>query len=319
MSSCQHDIRTVMEQAFEHYKDNHEGKNASYIPYLDSVPSNLGGIAFVSVTGEIVDLYDAHYPFAIESISKIMTMGLALEQVGAHSVQNKIGADPTGLPFNSVLALELHKGKPLTPLVNAGAIATASLIDASDKEDRWQQIIEFQSRLAATRILLSEEVNNSEQTTNLHNRAIALLLASSNRIYSDPLEACEVYTRQCSTLFDCVSLATVGATLANGGVNPISQEQVLHQTNVPHILAEMVMEGLYDTSGDWAYSVGLPSKSGVGGGLLSVIPNVGAIAAFSPRLDKYGNSVRGQLMIKQVAKTMGWNLFNCTQHFATTK
>ncbi|WP_305456220.1 glutaminase A [Photobacterium leiognathi] len=314
MSCCKKDVAAVMQQAFDLYKGNKDGANASYIPFLASVPSDLCGLAFVSVTGEVIKIQDVDYKYAIESISKIMTLGLALEQSGADAVHSKIGADPTGLPFNSVMALELHDDKPLTPLVNAGAMATVSLIEAEDKEQRWQKILAFQSALAAADIELSEDVNQSEQTTNAHNRAMALLLESSNRIYSNPLEACDVYTRQCSTLFNTVELATVGATFANGGKNPVSGKQLVNPENAAHILAEMMMEGLYDTSGDWAYDVGLPGKSGVGGGLLTIIPNVGALAAFSPRLDQFGNSVRGQLMIKHVAQTMGWNLFNSKQH-----
>ncbi|PSV18832.1 glutaminase [Photobacterium leiognathi subsp. mandapamensis] len=314
MSCCKKDVAAVMQQAFDLHKDNKDGANASYIPFLASVPSELCGLAFVSVTGEVIKIQDVDYRYAIESISKIMTLGLALEQSGADAVHSKIGADPTGLPFNSVMALELHDDKPLTPLVNAGAMATVSLIEADDKEQRWQKILAFQSALAAADIELSEDVNQSEQTTNAHNRAMALLLESSNRIYSDPLEACDVYTRQCSTLFNTVELATVGATFANGGKNPVSGQQIVSPENAAHILAEMMMEGLYDTSGDWAYDVGLPGKSGVGGGLLTIIPNVGALAAFSPRLDQFGNSVRGQLMIKHVAQTMSWNLFNSKQH-----
>lgn len=303
-----------MQQAFDLYKNNKEGENASYIPYLASIPSDLCGLAFVSVTGEICEVCDAKYKYAIESISKIMTLGLAIEEHGADEVHQKIGADPTGLPFNSVLALELHNDKPLTPLVNAGAISTVSLINANNKEERWQKILNFQSKLANDNIELSKEVNNSEQNTNVHNKAISLLLKSSGRIYSEPMDACDVYTRQCSTLFNCVDLATVGATLANGGFNPISKQQVIQNKNVPKILAEMMMEGLYDTSGDWAYDVGLPSKSGVGGGLLCVIPNIGAIAAFSPRLDQYGNSVRGQLMLKYIANAMEWNIFKSQKY-----
>ena len=314
MSQLNEKLAVVMQQALDEAKTNMTGENASYIPFLASVPSELTGLAFVSVTGEVIQLQDTDYKFAIESISKIMTLGLVLEQSGADALHTKVGAEPTGMPFNSVLALEFHQGKPLTPLVNAGAMATVSLVKATDKEQRWQQILNFQSLLANSDIVLSDEVNQSEQTTNTHNRAIALLLESSGRMYSEPLEACDVYTRQCSTLFNAVDLATVGATLANGGKNPCSGKQLIQPQNIPHILAEMAMEGLYDTSGDWAYDVGLPGKSGVGGGLLTVIPNIGALAAFSPRLDPFGNSIRGQQMIKHVTQAMAWNLFSSMQH-----
>ena len=186
MSQLNEKLAVVMQQALDEAKTNMGGENASYIPFLASVPSELTGLAFVSVTGEIIQLQDANYKFAIESISKIMTLGLVLEQSGADALHSKVGAEPTGMPFNSVLALELHQGKPLTPLVNAGAMATVSLVQATDKEQRWQQILNFQSLLANSAITLSDEVNQSEQTTNTHNRAIALLLESSGRMCSEP-------------------------------------------------------------------------------------------------------------------------------------
>jgi glutaminase len=194
--------------------------------------------------------------------------------------------------------------------VNAGAIATASLVQASDREDRWAKILDMQSHFAGTPIALSVEVNESEQTSNLHNRAIAWLLASGGNCFCDPLEALDVYTRQCSTLVTCAKLATMAATLANHGVNPLTGISVVKRQNVSRILAEMVMEGLYDTSGDWAFEVGLPGKSGVGGGILAVAPGRLGIAAFAPPLDEYGNSVRGQIAVAYVAKCLNLNLYD---------
>lgn len=303
-------LTKVLEDAYQRYREVDDGANATYIPFLAKVPSELTGLCFVSVTGEIHSIGDTDYKFAIESISKVITLALALNQHGSKTLHEKIGADATGLPFNSVMALELHNGKPLSPLVNAGAMATVSLVKATDAEDRWSKILEMQSAMAGSKIKLSSQVNKSEQNTNTHNKAIALLLEASNCMYSDAFEACDVYTRQCSTLFNCVDLATVGACLANGGVNPVTKAEVLKCKLVPPLLAEMTTEGLYERSGDWAFEVGLPGKSGVGGGLMAVIPNVGALAAFSPPLDEAGNSVRGQLMIKYVANKMGWNIFN---------
>jgi glutaminase len=252
---------------------------------------------------------DTRFGFAIESISKVFTMALVMEQRGAEMVRAKIGARSTGLPFNSVLALEIHGAKPLSPLVNAGAIAAVSLVDASDREDRWAKILEMQSRFAGVPIALSAEINESEQATNLHNRAIAWLLASAGNCFSDPLEALDVYTRQCSTLVSCFNLATMAATLANHGVNPLTGISVVKRENVPRILAEMVMEGLYDTSGDWAFEVGLPGKSGVGGGIMAVAPGRLGIASFAPPLDSYGNSVRAQVATANVGKRLGLNLY----------
>lgn len=303
-------IQQAVDSAFSTYSALPGGKNADYIPYLAQVPQALAAVVVVTREGNIYHAGDSQYRFALESISKVSTLALALEDVGPEEVQDKIGADPTGLPFNSVIALELHNGKPLSPLVNAGAISAVSLITATDREQRWQRILNMQQQLAGAEVPLSDEVNHSEQTTNFHNRAISWLLYSAGTLYSDAIEACDVYTRQCSVLFNTVELATLGATLAAGGVNPVTKQQVLKNSNVPYILAEMMMEGMYGSSGDWAYHVGLPAKSGVGGGIVAVVPGVMGIAAFSPPLDEEGNSVRGQKMVAEVAKQLGYNLFS---------
>lgn len=294
----------------EKYKGIKEGKNASYIPYLAEVDPNLCALTVVTKEGEVFSAGDDEYRFAIESISKVCTLALAMEDLGPEKVRQKIGDSPTGLPFNSVIALELHKDKPLTPLVNAGAMATTSIIKANSKEERWKRILDFQKKMMSDKVELSDEVNKSEQTTNFHNRGIAWLLYSAQQMFSDPMEACEVYTRQCSTLVSSKDLATLAATLANKGKNPITKEQVIKESHISHILAEMTMEGLYEESGDFAYTVGLPAKSGVGGGLLAVVPGVFGIAAFSPPLNKYGNSVKGIKMIKHLAKELNYNIYN---------
>lgn len=285
------------------------GKNADYIPFLASVPSDLLGVCVVTADGGIFRSGDCDYAFAIESISKVFTLALVMESIGLEAVHEKIGADPTGLPFNSVVALELHQGKPLSPLVNAGAIATASLVPGSDTEERWAAILNCQSRFAGRRLMLSPEVNDSEQATNFHNRAIGWLLYSAGSCFCDPVCAVDIYTRQCSTLITTVDLAVMGATLSSGGVNPLTGERVIAQAHVAPILAEMMMEGFYTTSGDWAYTVGLPGKSGVGGGIMAVVPGEMAMAAFSPRLDEAGNSVRGQAAVTRIANELGYNLF----------
>jgi len=175
-------IAVAVKAAHAQYAAAPGGANASYIPYLASVPATLAGVAVVTIDGQVFEAGDTRYEFAIESISKIVTLALALEQHGADEIQKKIGADPTGLPFNSVTALELHGDRPMSPLVNAGAMATVSLIKATDAEDRWAQILAMQSKLAGRPITLSDEVNQSEQTTNFHNRAIAWLLYSANTV-----------------------------------------------------------------------------------------------------------------------------------------
>ena len=302
-------IRQAIGQALQESLSLQGGKNADYIPFLAQVPSHLSAVAVVTAEGAVYQAGDSSYPFAIESISKVSTLALALEEAGPAAIKEKIGADPTGLPFNSVIALELHSGKPLSPLVNAGAMSAVSLLKANDAEQRWQRILHLQQQMAGSALALSEEVNQSEQSTNFHNRGIAWLLYSAGYMYCDPMEACEVYTRQCSVLINTTQLATFAATLAARGMNPLTRQQVLRKDNVPCILAEMTMEGMYGASGDWAYSVGLPAKSGVGGGVIAVVPGVMGIAAFSPPLDNEGNSVRAQAMVASVASQLGYSLY----------
>ena len=285
------------------------GANANYIPYLASVPPDLLGVAIVTRNGAIFEAGDSRYEFAIESLSKVATLALVMEEIGPEAVRRKIGADPTGLPFNSIVALELHNGKPLSPLVNAGAITAASLVAGGGADDRWARILSMQSRLAGRQIALLDALNQSEQSTNFHNRAIAWLLYSAGICKGDPMVALDIYTRQCSTLITTVDLAAIGATLANAGANPLTGERVISAKNVPPILAEMTMEGLYTASGDFAYTIGLPAKSGVGGGIVAVAPGQMAVAAFSPPIDAAGNSVRGLAAVRFVARALELNLF----------
>ena len=302
-------IQSVVDSAHAQYSKAPGEANADYIPFLANIPSDLAAVAVVTAQGQWASAGDAQYRFAIESISKVCTLALALEDMGRQVVQEKIGVSPTGLPFNSVMALELHGDKPLSPLVNAGAMASASLVKAASREERWQRILDMQRRLGAKDIAMSDELNRSEQTTNFHNRGIAWLLFAAGYMYCDPMEACDVYTRQCSTLLTTVELATIGATIAAKGRNPLTGEQVLKPENCACIMAEMTMEGLYDSSGAWAYNVGLPGKSGVGGGIVTIVPGIMGIAAFSPPLDPVGNSVRGQKMAAFVARELGYNLY----------
>ena len=303
-------IAQAVAAAHARHKKNRRGKNADYIPALAKVDPRLFGICVAAVDGQTFSAGDAECQFALESLSKVFTAALAMEQVGPRTFHRKVGADPTGAAFNSVLALELHNDMPMSPMVNAGAMTAASLVSATDAEDRWRQILEIQSDFAGHKIAVSDEVLASERATNFHNRAIAWLLLHGGYMYCDPMEACDVYTQQCSTLVTAVDLAVMGATLANGGINPVTGKRVIARANVPHVLAEMTMEGLYTHSGDWAYTVGLPAKSGVGGGLVAVSPRKLAIAAYSPRLDKVGNSIRAQAAITQIAHTLGLGLFN---------
>jgi glutaminase len=303
-------IAQAVNAAHIKYKNKRGGKNAGYIPALAEVDPQLFGICVATVGGQTFSAGAAESQFALESISKVFTAALAMEQVGPREFHRKVGADPTGEAFNSVLALELHNNRPMSPMVNAGAMTATSLVSATDADDRWRQILEIQSNFAGRPIEVSEQIVASERATNFQNRAIAWLLLCGGYMYCEPMEAVDIYTLQCSTLVTTADLAIMGATLANGGVNPITAKRVIAKANVPPVLALMTMEGLYTASGDWAYTVGLPAKSGVGGGLVAVSPGKLAIAAYSPPLDQAGNSVRAQAAITQIAHTLELGLFN---------
>jgi glutaminase len=207
----------------------------------------------------------------------------------------------------AVVDMKTHTGNPL---VNAGAIATTSLISGDSEDARWNKILAFYSKAAGEKLSIIQKVYESEAATNAGNKALAALLVKYERMYSDPLQAVDVYTKYCSVGVTAKQLAMMGATLANFGVNPATGEQVIKKENIPEILSAMTMAGLYDSSGGWAWHVGIPAKSGVGGGILGVVPGKGAIVAFAPRLDEAGNSVKAQKAIAYVADKLGINLFS---------
>lgn len=310
VAPSQQQVQAVVTQAYNEFKNDNEGKNADYIPALAQVDPKLYGIVAISTDGKIVSDGDVDHSFSIQSISKVFTLALAMNELGADAVFAKIGAEPTGRAFNSVTAVAEMPSHTGNPFVNAGAIATVSLIQAPNAEAKWQKILEFYSKAAGEKLPLLEDVYKSEAATNAGNKALAALLLKYDRIYADPLESVDVYTKQCSVGVTAKQLAIMGATLANDGVNPITHERVINKGNVPEILATMTMDGLYDGSGGWAWHVGLPAKSGVGGGIVAVVPGKGAIAVFAPPLDGAGNSVKAQKTIAYVADQLGINLFS---------
>lgn len=303
-------VQAVVNAAYQKFKTNSEGKNADYIPVLAQVDPKLFGVVIVTTDAQVVSAGDVDHAFSIQSISKVFSLALAMEELGAEKVFDKIGSEPTGRPFNSVEAVVDMPSHTGNPLVNAGAIATVSLIPAPSADARWAKILDYYSRAAGEKLTLLPDVYKSEAATNTGNKALAALLLKYERIYSDPVEAVDVYTKQCSVGVNAKQLAVMGATLANNGINPLTGEQVIKRENVPEILSAMTMAGLYDGSGGWAWNVGLPSKSGVGGGFVSVVPGKGAIAVFAPPLDKAGNSVKAQLVIRYIAEQLGINLFS---------
>ncbi|TYT75928.1 glutaminase A [Desulfobotulus mexicanus] len=300
----------VLQEAHALFAEDTEGVNADYIPELAKIPSELFGLALVTVDGRVFVAGDADYVFSIQSVSKPFTAALVLQEYDAPEILvERIGVEPTGLPFNSVLAVELHASRSVNPLVNAGAMAAVSLVPAEDKTERFLKIKQFYEAMAGQKLKVIKEVYRSEAATNQSNRAIANLLKKYGRIYADPEEALDVYTRQCAIGVSARVLAMMGATLANGGVNPISKKQVLEARYVPKVLALMLTAGFYDESGRWAYEVGLPAKTGVGGGIVAVVPGEMAVAAFSPRLNQAGNSVRAMRAIEYVSQRLGLGLF----------
>ena len=303
-------VEAVVREAYEKFKNDTGGKNADYIPYLAHVDSKLFGIAIVTTDNQVLTMGDINYAFSIQSISKVFSQALAMEELGPDKVFEKVGSEPTGRAFNSVFAvadMPTHTGNPY---VNAGAIATVSLISAKTADEKWNKILSFYSRCAGEKLSLIDEVYKSEAATNTGNKALAMLLAKYDRIYADPMESVDVYTKQCSVGVNVAQLARMGATLANNGKNPATGEQVIKAEDVPYILSTMTMAGLYDGSGGWAWHVGLPAKSGVGGGIVAVVPGKGAIAVFAPPLDDAGNSVKAQKVIEYVANKLDLNVFS---------
>jgi glutaminase len=297
-------------EAYNKFRADTSGKNADYIPFLAQVDSKLFGVSVVTTDNQVFNLGDVNYSFSIQSISKVFTLALAMEELGAEKVFQRVGSEPTGRAFNSPVAVVEMPTHTANPLVNAGAIATTSLISGSDANEKWKKLLGFYSKAAGEKLTLIDEVYKSEAATNTGNKALSMLLAKYDRIYADPFESVDIYTKQCSVGVNATQLARMGATLANNGKNPATGEQVIKSEDIPFILSAMTMAGLYDSSGYWAWHVGLPAKSGVGGGIVAVVPGKGAIAVFAPRLDEAGNSVKAQKVIEYVADKLDYNVYS---------
>lgn len=302
-------MQGLLDEAYERYKLNDEGQNASHYPALAQAPRGLFGLCLVSAKGEAYSAGEAEYPFTIMSVAKPFVFALICQALGAEEPRRKLGVNSTGLPFNSVMALELNQQRLTNPMVNSGAIAATSLAPGETVREKWEFIRGGLSRFAGRELSLNEEVYASASASNHRNRAIARLLEGYGRIYYDPVETVDLYTRQSSLEVTARDLAVMGATLADGGVNPLTKEQVIEAAYCPGVLAVMATAGLYETSGDWLYDIGLPGKSGVGGGIVTVSPGKGGLGAFAPPLDEAGNSVRGQLATRFLSQQLGLNLF----------
>lgn len=305
-------IDLALDEAYRRALSHREGAVADYIPILGAADREAFGLCIADVRGGLHEVGDTRTRFSIQSISKAFVYALVCEGIGHHEVRELVGVDNTGLPFNSVMAIELADGHPRNPMVNAGAIATTALMPGATAERTWELIVEGLSRFAGRQLDLDDEVYRSESETNDRNRAIARLLHSYGRMRSDPEETVDVYTRQCSLLVDTRDLAVMGATLADGGVNPLTGDQVVSPEVSRDTLAMLAAAGLYERSGEWLYEIGLPGKSGVAGGLVTVAPGKGGLGAWAPPLDAAGNSVRGQVATAHLSRTLGLNIFAST-------
>ena len=307
-------IKEVAQQAYDLYKTNTDGKNADYIPYLANINKNLFGISICLLNGQTIEVGDSEYRFGIESVSKVHTAILVLRQYGAKELLEKIGADATGLPFNSIIAILLENDHPSTPLVNAGAITACSMVKpVGDSKQKWDAIVANITDLCGSAPQLIDELYKSETATNFNNKSIAWLLKNYNRIYDDPDMALDIYTRQCSIGVTAKQLATMAATIANGGKNPVTKQQVFKPELSPKIASMMATVGFYEHTGDWLFTTGLPAKTGVGGGIMGVVPGVMGVAAFAPPLDEAGNSVKAQKALAYIAGHLNLNIFGTTR------
>ena len=301
-----------MDEAHERYRSDDRGETSSVYPALARVPRELFGICVVATSGDECAAGDAEVEFAIMSVAKPFVFALVCQSLGPDEIRRKIGANATGLPFNSLTAVERGSDGRTNPMVNAGAIATTSLVPGATADARWQFVEEGLSRFAGRALSLDDEVFASASETNHRNQGIARLLQSYDRIYCEPADAVDRYTRQSSLAVSARDLAVMGATLADGGVNPLTGDRVVDEETCRYTLAVMATAGLYETSGDWLYDIGLPGKSGIGGGIVTVSPGKGGLGTFAPLLDAAGNSVKGQLVARFLSQRLGLDVFAST-------
>lgn len=308
----QADIEAALDAAYIKYKDLEEGANADYIPALAKVDPNLYGIALITPDGRTFTAGDIESEVSIQSISKVFTMALVMEEKGPEALSGNMGVDATGQVFNSIIAVEQYKGAEMNPLVNAGAITATSMVSGGSRDEIWNKILNFYEQFAGRKLSVNVEVFESEAATNQRNQAIASLMYAYDRIKDNPAQATDIYTEQCSVNVNAKDLAAMAATLANGGLNPLTGKQVMSSENVAEVLAVMATAGLYDDSGQWLYLTGLPAKSGVGGGIIAVSPGRFGIAVISPPLDAAGNSIRAQKAIADISIALGGNPYEVT-------
>src|SRR6476619_1452494 len=306
-------LQAAVDAAYAKYKGLKEGKNADYIPALAKVDPNLFGIAVVTPDGKVYTAGDVSTEVSIQSISKVFTMAQVIQEQGLDSIEKRIGVDATGARFNSIIAVEGVKtvvgtGAPeMNALVNPGAISATSMVTGGSADAVWNKIIGTHNDFAGRQLTVLQDVYKSESDTNQRNQAIGMLMYAYEYIKSNPAQATDLYTKQCSIGVNAKDLAVMAATLAFGGRNPLTGKQAISAEKVPYVLAVMATAGLYDDSGKWLYHTGLPAKSGVGGGIIAVSPGKFGIAVVSPPLDDAGNSIRAQRAIADISNALGGN------------
>ncbi|HIK55143.1 MAG TPA: glutaminase A [Synechococcales cyanobacterium M55_K2018_004] len=302
-------LQTFLNDLHNRFQPLRDGKVADYIPELAKADPNWFAICIVTTDGRIFEVGDADQLFTIQSISKVFVHGLALEEHGRDFLLTKVGVEPTGDAFNAIILDEVSK-RPYNPMVNAGAIATTSLIKGSCPTERLNRMLDMFRRYIGHDIFVDIATFMSERTTGLRNKAMAYLMQHFGMIDSRVDEALDLYFQQCSLMVNCRDLAVMAATLANHGINPLTGDRAISECYIRDILSVMYTCGMYNYAGEWAYRVGIPAKSGVSGGIIAVVPNQIGIAVFSPPLDKRGNSVRGVAVCEALSQHFGLHLLD---------
>ena len=304
------DIQAFLDDLYAELLPLRQGQLACYIPELAKANPDWFGISVVTLDGRSFDVGDVQQPFTIQSISKVFVYGMALEDYGRDQVLTKVGVEPTGDPFNCLIRLDQDSKRPDNPMINAGAIATTSLIQGQDPADRLNRLLAMFQRYVGHEVFIDMSTFLSEKATGHRNRAMAHLMLNFGMIDEPLNDALDLYFQQCAVLVNAHDLAVMAATLANQGRNPITGAQAVDAAHVRDILSVMYTCGMYNFAGEWAFRVGIPAKSGVSGGILAVVPNQAGIAIFSPSLDSHGNSVRGLKVFEALSQEYGFHLFD---------
>ena len=302
------EVARLVEEAYRRFAPIRTGEVSDVYPALRTADPDRFGIAVTGVTGATHAAGDSTVPFSIMSVAKPFVFALACAALGPDEVRDRIGVNATGLPFNALSAVERSLDGRTNPMVNPGAIAVTSLVPGADVERKWRSLERGLARFAGRALSLDDEILRSARASNHRNRSLAQLLQSQDRLGSDASEAVDLYTRQSCLRVTARDLAVMGATLANAGINPLTHERVVEPETCHCTLAVMITAGLYETSGDWLYDIGLPGKSGIGGGIVAVSPGKGALGTFAPPLDEAGNSVKGQLVARFLSRRIGLDL-----------